>query len=245
MGSNAEYGGAAHDRVCMQCILTKCFVYLPTLVSTHIHHQSFACLADALEFPEAARMLSKSGSTQFPGEGNAIAYAVQDSTSASDMLQSILLIPSFSTDKTAPSALNLQELLRNQPAGPVTRRAGHLAPFRFTRRPVGDLDIKIKIAYCGICHTDLHQMRNDWKNSTYPMVPGCALSCLRTRTHEHEVLLNAEPYELGWTCSGFACTLFCPAKDMMIRITMFQVLDMCCAQTYLDACASSGARVCT
>ena len=54
--------------------------------------------------------------------------------------------------------------------------AGHLAPFRFTRRPVGDLDIKIKIAYCGICHTDLHQMRNDWKNSTYPMVPGCALS---------------------------------------------------------------------
>ncbi len=50
--------------------------------------------------------------------------------------------------------------------------AGHLTPFRFTRRPVGENDVKIKVAYCGICHSDLHQIHNDWKNSTFPMVPG-------------------------------------------------------------------------
>jgi uncharacterized zinc-type alcohol dehydrogenase-like protein len=32
--------------------------------------------------------------------------------------------------------------------------------------------IQIEIAYCGICHSDLHQVRNEWGNSTYPMVPG-------------------------------------------------------------------------
>lgn len=42
------------------------------------------------------------------------------------------------------------------------------------RRPVGEHDIKIQIAYCGICHSDLHQIHNDWKNSAYPMVPGYA-----------------------------------------------------------------------
>ena len=47
-----------------------------------------------------------------------------------------------------------------------------LAPFRFTRRSPGPHDIEIEILYCGICHSDLHQARNDWHNSLYPMVPG-------------------------------------------------------------------------
>ena len=33
-------------------------------------------------------------------------------------------------------------------------------------------DVAIDILYCGVCHSDLHQARNDWKNSTYPLVPG-------------------------------------------------------------------------
>jgi len=47
-----------------------------------------------------------------------------------------------------------------------------LAPFRFTRRRPGPHDVEIEILYCGICHSDLHQARNDWRNSLYPMVPG-------------------------------------------------------------------------
>jgi len=47
-----------------------------------------------------------------------------------------------------------------------------LGPFQFERRAVGPHDVQIEIAYCGICHSDLHQVRNEWGNSAYPMVPG-------------------------------------------------------------------------
>ncbi|MDR3526157.1 MAG: NAD(P)-dependent alcohol dehydrogenase [Rhizomicrobium sp.] len=47
-----------------------------------------------------------------------------------------------------------------------------LAPFRFERRdPRGD-DVVIEILYCGVCHSDLHTVRNDWGSAMYPVVPG-------------------------------------------------------------------------
>jgi uncharacterized zinc-type alcohol dehydrogenase-like protein len=47
-----------------------------------------------------------------------------------------------------------------------------LAPFTFDRRDPGPDDIEIKILYCGVCHSDLHQARNEWSNTVYPCVPG-------------------------------------------------------------------------
>lgn len=47
-----------------------------------------------------------------------------------------------------------------------------LEPFSFTRREPGSHDVLIQIQYCGICHSDIHQARGEWGNSTYPMVPG-------------------------------------------------------------------------
>jgi alcohol dehydrogenase (NADP+) len=47
-----------------------------------------------------------------------------------------------------------------------------LAPYSFARREPRDYDIVIDIQYCGICHTDIHQVRNEWGASTFPMVPG-------------------------------------------------------------------------
>ncbi|CAJ1026010.1 Alcohol dehydrogenase GroES-like domain [Leishmania utingensis] len=47
-----------------------------------------------------------------------------------------------------------------------------LEPFNFDRRDVGCGDVAIKIAFCGVCHSDLHQVRDEWGGSTYPMVPG-------------------------------------------------------------------------
>jgi alcohol dehydrogenase (NADP+) len=47
-----------------------------------------------------------------------------------------------------------------------------LAPFTIERREPGPRDVQIDILYCGICHSDLHQVRNDWGGSMYPMVPG-------------------------------------------------------------------------
>ncbi|KAJ4966327.1 hypothetical protein NE237_018176 [Protea cynaroides] len=50
--------------------------------------------------------------------------------------------------------------------------SGFLSPFKFSRRANGDNDVTIRILYCGICHSDLHCIRNDWASSVYPMVPG-------------------------------------------------------------------------
>jgi uncharacterized zinc-type alcohol dehydrogenase-like protein len=47
-----------------------------------------------------------------------------------------------------------------------------LAPFELERRALKPTDVKIDILFCGVCHSDLHQVRNDWKNSKYPVVPG-------------------------------------------------------------------------
>lgn len=47
-----------------------------------------------------------------------------------------------------------------------------LAPFNFQRRALRPNDVAMQILYCGVCHSDLHQARNDWGASRYPMVPG-------------------------------------------------------------------------
>ena len=47
-----------------------------------------------------------------------------------------------------------------------------LEPLEIKRRAVGEDDIQIDITYCGVCHSDIHTVRNDWKNSKYPVVPG-------------------------------------------------------------------------
>jgi len=47
-----------------------------------------------------------------------------------------------------------------------------LRPFGFNRREPGEHDVLIDILYCGVCHSDIHQVRNEWNNANYPMVPG-------------------------------------------------------------------------
>ncbi|RYZ83118.1 MAG: NAD(P)-dependent alcohol dehydrogenase, partial [Proteobacteria bacterium] len=47
-----------------------------------------------------------------------------------------------------------------------------LKPLSFERRETGPNDVEIEIAYCGVCHSDLHQVKNDWKNTVYPCMPG-------------------------------------------------------------------------
>jgi uncharacterized zinc-type alcohol dehydrogenase-like protein len=47
-----------------------------------------------------------------------------------------------------------------------------LAPFLFERREPREHDVAIDIKFCGICHSDIHQARDEWDGSTFPMVPG-------------------------------------------------------------------------
>ncbi len=47
-----------------------------------------------------------------------------------------------------------------------------LTPYSFEHRDPGASDVVVEIAYCGICHSDIHQVRDEWGGSIYPMVPG-------------------------------------------------------------------------
>lgn len=47
-----------------------------------------------------------------------------------------------------------------------------LQPFSFERREAGAHDVLIKITHCGICHSDIHQARDEWGGAMFPMVPG-------------------------------------------------------------------------
>lgn len=60
---------------------------------------------------------------------------------------------------------------------PVKAFAAHqakelLKPYNFERREPGPNDVQIDIHYCGVCHSDLHQVRDEWGGSLFPMVPG-------------------------------------------------------------------------
>ena len=65
--------------------------------------------------------------------------------------------------------------------GPFTARAygntsatGHLGPLQIKRRAIGPNDVLLDVLYCGICHSDIHQARNEWSSlpTVYPCVPG-------------------------------------------------------------------------
>jgi len=56
-----------------------------------------------------------------------------------------------------------------------------LAPFEIERREPGERDVVIEIAYCGICHSDIHQVRDEWGGSMFPMVPGHEIAGKVTR----------------------------------------------------------------
>lgn len=69
-------------------------------------------------------------------------------------------IPSTSAQRTATRAFAAQS--------PDSR----LAPFQIERRDVRPRDVQFEILYCGVCHSDLHMARNEWKQTIYPVVPG-------------------------------------------------------------------------
>jgi D-arabinose 1-dehydrogenase-like Zn-dependent alcohol dehydrogenase len=70
--------------------------------------------------------------------------------------------------------------------------SGHLAPFKISRRPTGPQDVRLNILYCGICHTDLHQIKNQLQESIYPMVPGHEIVGVVT-----EVGAEVETFKVG------------------------------------------------
>jgi len=58
------------------------------------------------------------------------------------------------------------------PAFGATSPTSVLEHMLIGRRAVGAQDVQIQIEFCGVCHTDIHMVRDDWGGSNYPVVPG-------------------------------------------------------------------------
>ncbi len=67
----------------------------------------------------------------------------------------------------------------------VQSKDDQLSPWNFERRAVGPHDVAFEILFCGVCHSDIHQVRNEWGNSMYPMVPGHEIVGKVTAVGEH------------------------------------------------------------
>ncbi|XP_059640571.1 8-hydroxygeraniol dehydrogenase-like [Cornus florida] len=70
--------------------------------------------------------------------------------------------------------------------------SGVLSPFKFSRRAAADKDVVFKVLYCGICHSDLHCVKNEWGITVYPIVPGHELVGIVT-----EVGSKVEKFKVG------------------------------------------------
>lgn len=66
-----------------------------------------------------------------------------------------------------------------------------LAPFQFERREVGLHDVQFDILFCGVCHSDLHQIRDEWGGSVFPMVPGHEIVGRVTAVGDHVTKFKA------------------------------------------------------
>lgn len=79
-----------------------------------------------------------------------------------------------------------------------------LAPFNFDRRELRPDDVVIQILYCGVCHSDLHTARNDWKNTIYPVVPGHEIIGRVVSVGNYVTLFNEGDY-VGVGCMVDSC----------------------------------------
>ena len=73
---------------------------------------------------------------------------------------------------TVTDTLSTPPTTKTAKAWAAQSAATPLAPFSIHRREPQPNDVVIDILYCGVCHSDLHQVRNEWHNSIYPVVPG-------------------------------------------------------------------------
>jgi alcohol dehydrogenase (NADP+) len=101
-----------------------------------------------------------------------------------------------------------------------------LAPFTVDRRDPGPRDVAIRIEFCGICHSDVHQARDEWGGSIFPMVPGHEIVGKVTRVGA-EVRKFRAGDRVGVGCMVDSCRT-CPS----CRRQLEQFCEKGCAFTY-------------
>ncbi|MCP4684402.1 MAG: NAD(P)-dependent alcohol dehydrogenase [bacterium] len=85
----------------------------------------------------------------------------------------------------------------------ATKAGGKLEPFKYDPTPLGPDDVEIEITHCGICHSDIHLVNNDWGISEYPLLPGHEI--VGTVVETGSAVSGLEPgtrVAVGWQCGA-------------------------------------------
>jgi uncharacterized zinc-type alcohol dehydrogenase-like protein len=109
-----------------------------------------------------------------------------------------------------------------------TRAKGPLTLYEFERREPLDHDVVIDTHYCGICHSDIHQVSDEWGGSTFPMVPGHEIAGIVS-----QVGANVSRYKVGERV-GVGCFVDSCRKCSPCRDGLEQYCVEGCTLTYND-----------
>lgn len=104
--------------------------------------------------------------------------------------------------------------------------SGEFKPYEFSRHAVGDNDIQIEILYAGICHRDLHHVRQDWGKETFPMVPGHEIAGRVARIGK-----NVTKFKVG-DYAGIGCMIGSCRECAMCRQGLEQYCEKGAVMTY-------------
>lgn len=89
-----------------------------------------------------------------------------------------------------------------------------LLPFRYTPGELGPYDVEVRVSHCGVCHSDVHLIDNDWGISRYPLVPGHeiigTISAVGSAVHGHTV---GERVGVGWQADSCGICEWCRSGE--------------------------------
>ncbi|HVA94218.1 MAG TPA: NAD(P)-dependent alcohol dehydrogenase [Candidatus Dormibacteraeota bacterium] len=94
----------------------------------------------------------------------------------------------------------------------ATKAKAPLAPYSFARREPREHDVAIDIKFCGICHSDIHQARDEWNRSTFPMVPGHEIAGVVTAVGS-KVTKYKVGDKVGVGCFVDSCRVCTPCRE--------------------------------
>ncbi|HTV09765.1 MAG TPA: NAD(P)-dependent alcohol dehydrogenase [Candidatus Aquilonibacter sp.] len=89
-----------------------------------------------------------------------------------------------------------------------------LLPFRYSPGPLGPFDVEVRITHCGVCHSDIHLIDNDWTISRYPLVPGHEIIgtvvALGSAVHGHSL---GQRVGIGWQADSCGICEWCRSAE--------------------------------
>ena len=96
----------------------------------------------------------------------------------------------------------------------ATEPKGKLQPFEFDPGPLGDTEVEIKVESCGLCHSDLSMVDNEWGTSQYPLVPGHEVIGTVAALGPHaQGLTVGQRVGLGWFASSCLTCEWCKSGN--------------------------------